>query len=57
MKLIPGDVASFVQEDGKVLTIIVSSYGIAIKAELPMTDLEINRSSNFAVLAKAVERQ
>ena len=57
MKLIPGESAYFVQEDGKVITIIPHAYGIVVKAELPMTDLEISRDSNFAVNTKAVERQ
>lgn len=57
MKLKQGDVVNFTQEDGKVLTLIVGTYGIVVKAELPGTDLKITKDSNFAVYARAIEKQ
>ncbi len=56
IKLKPGDIVEFVQEDGERITLLVRPDGIGVKAELPWTRLDIHRDSSFFVKAVAVKR-
>lgn len=50
-----GDVVNFTQEDGKRLVVIVYPNNICIKADVPGTDIKIDRGSSFTVKATAVD--
>ena len=56
MKINPGDVLSFEDENGERITLHVVARGIIVKAEHPWTKLVVNRDNDYTVFATVKRR-